>query len=1099
MSTIDPLNSFTFDTPDILDKFRAWLDHLVAEEKPDLIVAQARGCVRLVQIAWQQTEHPPIVSELALPFMESSVRGVKVLLIDDSIIFGSSFAKTYGYLTTLTSDVVGAVFAVDRQNFLGHRPSGFQGKVVRSKYADLPIRWAEALWPKDIRLHHASIVRNVARNCLDYNLDFATVQCRLAPFRTGDIPFIIHRLKNLPMIRAAHDVTPAWSSSVGIHRYTLFLNDDLSMLGDLGSLKLTSSPKIRCTIAPSLGQIHLTPIVQLCASATIKLTDHKFADKLLMQMLNNLDEPAADGLPEYARSTLRLLTAAITARLAQDIAHGLSHVLSDHLQLEELLIEKHDLAHTVGFFNSTHLTELCHMDDTESVCLLQYSEPVNSYQSAPESSMQQLLINGLEDNPHLAPHSDDLLHEAVGKLFLLLRLLTDSTEARLRVPNASRLEVGITATDISQLLDRQGISPTADDISLALDICVDNGLAVPRFIVDNDLCFRAFYSGEDEDDQNTLQLKAVIYEAYSHHIIQARRQPMKPYDLNKVAAYAKEIHIWLPIKPNFSNFGRVSDISIDQTTVDKVPDGTVGDFDICDWITGENSGALDLTPKDKGGYLLPREGFRTVVEDTWTRDMRGSLKMTLIYAIRLFTHGNVNRNISLLLSTCPTQRHAYNAFAIELYNWSTHSRRSFVRAIETLITGLNAITSGRTTEFGKGSFTPLYWNTQYVIEARKKHHVFHNEFLTLQEQLAEITTLKTEPLLQDWWNDIGSRILDPSIDEEADQRFKRSWPLMICMEELTRIAVVALNDAGFSNDVQSGFSANDRPDYSKPMYRWLKELSLSECISRYNRAVRKLNVTVEQQPKTLSDSLALIAGSKTNRTKECSQLFEACIESAKAINSLVEHYVPRYTTECEGFPFLPDNVDVRVREDGVEERVLDQMFVLMCHVQANEAEVVSRCQQEMNATFENYRNTYGIIYGKDETGLLSIAVCQQFDVMTALCGRLSRIATTIGHGDRFSGISKALGFGSCLALKRGGEVTIVDQSVPSLLWELSTMSQMLIKKYPDARLDARLIISKRACHAADFQNHSTMLGSLDKIDVVFEANRVECSIVNVSK
>jgi len=110
----------------------------------------------------------------------------------------------------------------------------------------------------------------------------------------------------------------------------------------------------------------------------------------------------------------------------------------------------------------------------------------------------------------------------VGKVFLALRVATDSSERRHANPSAARLDVGLSYEGVRALLESFGIARTPDEISLALDMCVDNGLAVPKVVIENGRCFRVFYCGEDEDDQATLQFKAALHKAYSDYLNEKR-------------------------------------------------------------------------------------------------------------------------------------------------------------------------------------------------------------------------------------------------------------------------------------------------------------------------------------------------------------------------------------------------------------------------------------------------------------------------------------------------------------------------------------------------------------------------------------------------
>src|SRR6202022_4071569 len=110
------------------------------------------------------------------------------------------------------------------------------------------------------------------------------------------------------------------------------------------------------------------------------------------------------------------------------------------------------------------------------------------------------------------------------------RAVTDSAECREHNPDASRLDVGLTYEAIAILLHEYcGINLSRREISLALDMCVDNGQAVPKVIRQDGIWFRALYSGEAEDAHSTLQLKDAFYRGYSDFLEQKNVRPLSEF------------------------------------------------------------------------------------------------------------------------------------------------------------------------------------------------------------------------------------------------------------------------------------------------------------------------------------------------------------------------------------------------------------------------------------------------------------------------------------------------------------------------------------------------------------------------------------------
>jgi len=102
--------------------FNVWFLDLVKKTKPRLIVAIARGAVRLLQLQMVRQLLPdvPITSECALPFLPLSVlKGQRVLIFDDSLIFGATMWEVRHYLRTRGARVTCAAYIIDRETFYG--------------------------------------------------------------------------------------------------------------------------------------------------------------------------------------------------------------------------------------------------------------------------------------------------------------------------------------------------------------------------------------------------------------------------------------------------------------------------------------------------------------------------------------------------------------------------------------------------------------------------------------------------------------------------------------------------------------------------------------------------------------------------------------------------------------------------------------------------------------------------------------------------------------------------------------------------------------------------------------------------------------------
>ncbi len=196
---------------------------------------------------------------------------------------------------------------------------------------------------------------------------------------------------------------------------------------------------------------------------------------------------------------------------------------------------------------------------------------------------------------------------------------------------------------------------------MAIDSCIDSALAVPRIVNEGGFWFRAFYSGEDTNDQDLLQFKRGIQAAYSD-FLKTRGKPLTRFDMHKLCVCIKDILPWVPISTKNATFGRVAVIGMDE-------DG------ILEWLTDEDAGPFKSILQDNQQILVLNDAFKAPVQPTWspthTRDFFDAFQ----YIAKAFS--NLSSEAKLLLSTCRSQRYTFNAVAFELHKWSGRERDSF--------------------------------------------------------------------------------------------------------------------------------------------------------------------------------------------------------------------------------------------------------------------------------------------------------------------------------------------------------------------------------------------------------------------------------------
>jgi len=197
-------------------RFNTWFESLVDRTQPDIIVAVARGAARLLQLAGvckHQTQ--TVITHHGLPFLDdASLRGRRVLLFDDSIVFGSTMAEIAKYLEGRGAIVIPAAYVADQLAFYGdqHHP--------QSPHSWLQPQTGKRLPPDSVARHHSSIVQEVFHNGMDLNPDFPSVTIRFDELPVQEIPYFTRRLASRPLFHDLNNVTDPVSTRSRVQRWT---------------------------------------------------------------------------------------------------------------------------------------------------------------------------------------------------------------------------------------------------------------------------------------------------------------------------------------------------------------------------------------------------------------------------------------------------------------------------------------------------------------------------------------------------------------------------------------------------------------------------------------------------------------------------------------------------------------------------------------------------------------------------------------------------------------------------------------------------------------------------------------------------------------
>src|ERR1017187_8802978 len=166
------------DPPAPFADFLPWFTQVTEDIKPELVVCIARSALRLMQMHDASRVLPQVltVSQHTLPFLsDDAIRGRRILIFDDSVIYGSTLRHIYEYLVSRGGIPSCAAYIADKVHFFGEdsRPG------PPSPHANLPVQAKHRLSPALVTLHHDALIRAVLSTSREYNPDFPTTSFQL--------------------------------------------------------------------------------------------------------------------------------------------------------------------------------------------------------------------------------------------------------------------------------------------------------------------------------------------------------------------------------------------------------------------------------------------------------------------------------------------------------------------------------------------------------------------------------------------------------------------------------------------------------------------------------------------------------------------------------------------------------------------------------------------------------------------------------------------------------------------------------------------------------------------------------------------------------
>ncbi|HYA42746.1 MAG TPA: hypothetical protein VEF34_15690 [Syntrophobacteraceae bacterium] len=998
------------------DDFSSWLHETVSLLKPDIVVAIARGAVRLLQLhgLTHTISSVPIISNNSLSFIpQSYMESKRALIFDDSLIFGSTMSSTVDYLHEKGAVPLCAAYVVDRRNFFGEGKDQNDLKHP-SVFVNLPVHYRHKLWPSDIRIHHDVLVRCLLNTPSHYNIDFPTTDIQIPPFARDYVPFIMHLISSRLGVGDLFDVTSPDSAMNNIYRFSVLLPTLSSTFFRQREISSRPFSKVRFTLAPDLGLISITPMVQLVMGHSFTATEYIFSHAEFQDLWDTLGKPLSND--RYVKqSTFRLLTYFITTLLSAEIVRRTVSTLREHFNSPKWSFLTNDIEINVGKQNALKLHAIFHdaiLQETNHFLDSQASDCNNLSDTEPiQHEIIAKIADALQNNPHFAPDPSESVYEILGKIFIVLRKITDSSTIREKTPNAERLNVGLSFGSVMQLLKKHfGITLSLTEISVGIDVCVDNGLAVPKILSDNSQWCRLFYSGERTESVDPLQLKSYFFAAYSEFMKQKKSKPLTPYDIHKLSCGMKEIFRWLPFSTQFSIYGRIALAGPEDNLIS--------------WLSSGPNPVLSISRSPEGKKVaFISDSFRPISHTAWSRDR--VINFLDGFQYMAFAFNELGADHKLVLSTCMTHRHTYNSVAHEAHCWSHKSHYNFSTLVSA--TGIDNDEQYADRRYIAPS---IYWCVRYIHEATVKYNVFHRKWNHILKRIDTAFKHQGFPAKRFWEMRVAP-LLNQDIDPEIECRFEYLMQIINQIKLLTSyfISILLASRVVTMNDVNTKFIEEGVTLFSDD-FEWSVKGDISYIRHEYNRSITQGRIPGTSIVKTLLPGFE-VAADKNTIIASFMDVRDIVFNCYNEIRRVLQVFCPEYKGVEGDFPYAPFT-NIRVRPDGAVEQVLHNAYILtMDIIKSTNSPQTNEMKSTIIGILSHFDNIHHEVTGNDEYIVCSNEPAILIDIADAIRLEGERLKK---EGLPFGGTRKALGFGTVKKIEDiNGNCMIMDECLPNII------------------------------------------------------------------
>jgi hypothetical protein len=532
-----------------LQDFGAWLESLVEEVRPDLIVAISRAAPRSVELFAPGLERfgTTIISELALAFLTSEfMMNRRVMIVDDSVVFGSTMNRARLRLRELgvgDDKITCAAYAVDLDSHCADASAAREAAGRRTLAETMRVRYRQARNILSMPSFHNSVVEAVRSLGKPYTIDYPVFYVPLSPHGRHASHFEwVTALESLPASVAEVSREIAYPAEITVLSVPLRpLHNDVC--GFRGSLSLESHSKLRLYVDRKNGTLCMNPLtlIRWRPADGAPSPAYEEYESIWGTIVRYLDEvhgssvdDSSDLREEALFRALNFLGSVFAFKEAWTAIRGCLCDLVDSVAEPELrefdcvLVFGPDIGKLImAFANSTCVCHGTHFSH-------EYAESPSAKEYRNRELVDELRNKssacGIDLSKFLSPKR--ALEENFVRLLLGLRRAIDE-DRRAGDWHGRRLQQGFDFDDLCLLLEERTGSCTPCQLGSLFDLLIDNGAIVPVSVKREGEWLRVYRSGEALDSVCRLKAKRVVHQGLSQWH-EGGGKPLSEFDLNKI-------------------------------------------------------------------------------------------------------------------------------------------------------------------------------------------------------------------------------------------------------------------------------------------------------------------------------------------------------------------------------------------------------------------------------------------------------------------------------------------------------------------------------------------------------------------------------------